>query len=179
MRIILILTLLGFMISTVLAQSVDLTIEIPDQYKVVQPGDELLTSIRFVNLASVGRVDVIVHYWITDESGKIILEKRETVAVETQANFVRSFDLPADTKSGNYQIFAKLSFFDGQETVADHSFTVKQEITKKLDQRIIYGFLGLLVLLLLVYIALKSKPLVKKVQIKAKVWRIVKKKKLK
>ena len=154
----------------------DIQITIPDNYKIINPGDELLTSIKLVNLGSVGRIDVFLDYWISDSEKTIIVKKKETVAVETQANFVRTFDIPKDIKSGHYHFYAKITYADGKEAVADHSFEV---VKKQIDKRIYYGFAILLSLIILVYVIYKSKPLIKKMQMDAKVWRIVKKKQIK
>ncbi len=154
----------------------DIQITIPDDYKIINPGDELLASIKLVNLGSAGRVDVFLDYWITDPGKNTILRKKETVAVETQANFVKTFDIPKDVSVGKYTLYAKITYADGKEAGADHSFEV---VKKQIDKRIYYGFAILFSLIILVYVIYKSKPLVKKMQIDAKVWRIVKKKQIK
>ena len=154
----------------------DIFIEIPDTYKIINPGDELLTSIKLVNLGSAGRIDVFLDYWITDPGKNTVLRKKETVAVETQASFVRTFDVPKDVPVGKYTLYAKITYADGKEASAEHSFDV---VKKQIDKRIYYGFAILFSLIILVFVIYKSKPLVKKMQIDAKVWRIVKKKQIK
>lgn len=154
----------------------DIFIEIPDNYKIINPGEELLTSIKLINLGSAGRVDVFLDYWITDPGKNTILKKKETVAVETQANFVRTFDIPKDAPVGKYTLYARITYADGKEADADHSFEVAK---KQIDKRIYYALAILLGLISLVYIINKSKPLIKKMQIDAKVGEIVKKKQFK
>ncbi len=154
----------------------DIFIGIPDNYKIINPGDELLACIKLVNLGSAGRIDVFLDYWITDPWKNTILRKKETVAVETQANFVRTFDIPKDAPIGRYSLHAKITYADGKEADADHSFEV---VKKQIDKRIYYGFAILSSLIILIYIIYKSEPLVKKMQMDAKVWKIVKKKQIK
>jgi len=154
----------------------DITIEIPDKYKKIHAGDELLTSIKLMNLGSGGRIDVFLDYWITDPQGNTILKKKETVAVETQANFVRTFDIPENVKPGTYHIYAKITYADGKLAVADHSFEI---IESKKDKQIYYGLAILAILAataLLTLLAIGSKPIIKKLQIKTEVYKIVAKK---
>ncbi len=150
----------------------DIQITIPDDYKIIYPGDELLTSIRLVNLGSEGRVDVFLDYWITDSEQNVILKKKETVAVETQANFVRTFDISKNIKPGKYHLYAKITYADGREAVAEHSFDV---IKKQIDKRIYY-ITGIILVVLLFLLSLrKLKSFLKKMMIKEKVYAIVKK----
>ena len=111
----------------------DIIITIPDKYKIVHPGDELLASIKLINLGSAGRVDVFLDYWITDLQNNTVLKRKETVAVETQANFVRTFDIPKDIDSGKYNLYAKITYADGKLAIANHSFEVEK---KQIDKRI-------------------------------------------
>lgn len=154
----------------------DITVEIPDKYKKIHAGDELLTSIKLMNLGSGGRVDVFLDYWITDPGGNTILKKKETVAVETQANFVRTFDIPENVKPGTYHIYAKITYADGKLAVADHSFEI---IESQRDKQIYYGLAIMAILAttaLLTLLATGSKPTIRKLQIKAEVYKIVTKK---
>jgi len=154
----------------------DIQIAIPNDYKIIYPGDELLASIKLVNLGSAGRIDVFLEYWIIDSEQKAILRNKETVAVETQANFVRTFDIPKDVKPGKYSLHAKLIYADGKKAEAENSFEV---VKKQIDKKIYYGLTGLLGLIILISIIYKSGHLVKKIQLWVKVRRIVKKREIK
>lgn len=154
----------------------DIRVTIPEAYKKISPGDELLTNIKLVNLGGAGRVDVFLEYFITDSEQKTILKNTETVAIETQTNLVRIFDLPSNLKPGTYQFYAKIIYGDGKEALANHSFEV---IIRQKDNRLYYYVLaGLLFLIGLIYIFLKLKPLLEKYQMKIKIARIVKKRQL-
>ncbi len=153
----------------------DIQVTIPNDFKVIYPGDDLLASVKLVNLGSAGRIDVFLDYWITDAEQNIILKTKETVAVETQAGFVRTFNIPENTKPGKYSLYAKISYADGKEATADSSFEiVEKKIDNKIDNRLYYLLIGIIILVILVYIAIKSKTLIKKLKIRAEVYRIVK-----
>jgi len=148
----------------------DITVDIPDKYKKVYAGDELLANIKLINLGSAGRVDVFLDYSIADSEGNVILKKKETVAVETQANFVRTFDIRDDAEPGIYHIYANIIYADGKEAVSDHSFEIMGGQT--------YGhfylvFAGIVIIALLGYAAVKIRPVIEKVEMKAKIANIV------
>lgn len=170
-RILLLILLLPF----VYAQEplFDIVVDIPQKYRIVSPGDEVLTNIKLVNLGSAGRIDIFLDYWIADENQNTIISKKETVAVETQVNFVRSFDIPVTTKPGKYKLHAKLTYFNGKEAASFHSFeVVRQQINKK------FYYIAGIILAILLFLLLfnKIKLALKKELIKAKVYWIVRRK---
>lgn len=151
----------------------DVEITIPEHYKKITPEDTLLASISLANLASPGRIDVAIDYWINDPEQNTILKKKETVAVETQANFVKFFDMPKGVMPGDYSLYAKLSAGD-KEAFASHSF----EIVKNQDNKAYYGIFGLFVLMLVILAFPWTKGMFSKMYIKTKVRKIVKRKAL-
>jgi hypothetical protein len=149
----------------------DIIIEIPENYKSIKAGSELLSNIKLVNIGSQGRIDVSLDYEITSPDEKSILKKKETVAVETQANFVRIFDISKDSPPGKYALHVKLTYADGKEASAVHSF----EVTSLKNSRIYYYVLGgIVVLALLSYLSIRAKSIIEKAKIRLKVHRIVK-----
>lgn len=152
----------------------DIQITIPAHYQQIFSGEEVLASIRLVNLAGPGRVDVFLDYWITDEEEDLILEKKETVAVETQASFVRTFKLPEEGEPGIYTLFAKLTYGEGREAHASQTFVITEKEELKREEYMTTGIL-LLALLLLLYFGFRSRNFWKKLAMRIKAWRIVRK----
>ena len=140
----------------------DVSVEIPTGYQIVQAGDDLLVSIKLVNVGSPGRIDVYLDHSIKDEQGKILLTKLETVAVETQANFVRSFYLPPHTRPGAYTVETKLVYFNGQQAISRATFQVEENpmvknptASQNVYQNLFYVLASLLVLDLLILVTIK------------------------
>jgi len=154
----------------------DIFITIPQSYEKVEPGAELLTNVKLINLGSGGRVDVMMNYEIKDTSEKTLLTKKETVAVETQANFVRTFDIPADAELGKYKVYVKLIYADGNEAIAEASFEIVKASSQKTKDYFIYGSLAVIVLAILVYFSIKSRVIIERIKMKLKIRAIVKKK---
>jgi len=149
----------------------DINIEIPNDYKKINPGNELLANIKLINIGSAGRVDVFLDYKITNSKNETILEKRETVAVETQANFVRMFDIPKSASPGQYKLIAKIVYADGKEAAAEQSF----EVVRNSFYTWLFWTAGAIVItLLIVLLAKKAGKIAEKIKLRMKVHDIVK-----
>lgn len=150
----------------------DIDVTIPDDYKQVSPGDELLSSIKLINVGSEGRIDVFLDYEIRGPNGEILLKKKETVAVETQANFVRTFDIPDNTPPGQYTLYAKIIYADGKEAIGEELFEIV-EAEKENNGIFIFTFMVILALAGLTYIGIKSRNIIDKIKMRSKVHEMV------
>jgi hypothetical protein len=90
----------------------DVDVEIPLRYKEVSPGEEILVQLSLYNIQRIGRVDVEVEYGIEDMEGNEIVSEYTTMAIEFQVSVIRSLDVPSDTRSGNYVLFARARYGD-------------------------------------------------------------------
>src|SRR3989338_512053 len=91
-------------------QLFDVSIYVIPEYKQIPQGGKILVEITIFNLRGFGRVDVSVEYFIKDLGGTTILTEHETIAVETQAKFTRTFTIPSDLKPGTYMVYAKVTY---------------------------------------------------------------------
>ena len=101
----------------------DVEVEIPRTFLHILPGEELFANIRLYSLGKQGRVDVKLEYEIKDESGKRIIHDQETRAVETETNFMQSFEIPKDAKYGDYVLYIKATY-DHQSASSSAFFSV-------------------------------------------------------
>ena len=154
----------------------DIFITIPQSFEKVEQGEELLTNVKLINLGSGGRIDVLMNYEIKDSSGKSLLAKKETVAVETQANFVRTFDIPADALPGKYNVYVRLVYADGREAATDASFEIVKPSSQKTKDYLIYLLIGIVVLVIFIYLAIKSRIIIDRIKMKLQIRRIIRKK---
>jgi hypothetical protein len=165
---------------TILEHSLfDITVTIPEDYMTIIPGGELLASIKLMNIGSSGRIDVVLDFIIDDPNDAIVVEKHETVAVETQAGFVRTFEIPADAVLGTYTLFAKIVYADGKKAGTSQTFMVAEAVgttsnSLYASSYLVYGAITAIIALFLFFERKRLLFSVEKFQIKMRVHAIVK-----
>ena len=103
----------------------DVNVEVLEKYKEVLPGEDVFAQIQVFNLKEGGRIDIDVEYTIRDVQGMITLGERETLAIDTQVEFVRDIRLPRDIAPGAY-VFAVKIVRAGTTSVSTDVFEVKK-----------------------------------------------------
>ena len=111
-------------INSAMAQEFNFKVDLPPEFHSVMPGDKIFANVQLSNLGSTGRVDVVLDYWVSMPNNTAILSSSETVAVETQANFVKTVQLPANLPPGAYVLHAKITSSDRIEATAYQGFNV-------------------------------------------------------
>lgn len=123
----------------------DIKVTIPEGYKVVKPGSEILVNLLIFNLGDIKRVDGQVQLMIKDSKEKVISSQKEMVAVETQTSLSRTIRLPAFIKEGDYFVVAKIVY--GNSTgVSSDSF----KIQGKMD----FGFIFIIFIVIVVAVVI-------------------------
>ena len=120
------------------AVSYSAEISVPTEYEHVLPGRDLIASIKVIDVDNQGRVDTQIEYEIKNAEKMSILKKTETVAIETQATFLRTFTIPDNTPSGTYDLSATI-FYNDKKAVAHTTF----QIGKNSNQKFLLYFLML------------------------------------
>lgn len=92
----------------------------------VAPGEVLPVAIKLLNFGGGAKTDVLVEYSIITNTGEVIYDSSETVAVETTASFVKMIQIPATVLPGNY-IAKTFITYPGQTVPATTQFTFKVE----------------------------------------------------
>jgi hypothetical protein len=97
----------------------------------ISENNELLAKISLVNFGSPEDIDVNISYLILDKEGNILYQEFDVVTVDTQTEFLRSFDI-SNLTLGDYTLQAHL-FYAGQveEAKTEGSF----DISAKVDQK--------------------------------------------
>ena len=122
----------------------DVNLEIPDKFLLIEGGEEAVGNIKLFEVEQVGRVDVEVEYSIINDKGEVIVSSRETMAVDKQANFIKSILTPKEIKKGPYFYVVKV-FFKDQIAVSSQRFEVG---TKK------YRFIDIILYIILITLIL-------------------------
>jgi hypothetical protein len=88
----------------------DVKLVIPEQFKQITPGQDLISRIELFNFGQKGRVDVSIEYVIKDEHDIIVTFSDETLAVETQMSYIKSIFIPRDLPPGRYIFYVKTTY---------------------------------------------------------------------
>ncbi|MBI1968779.1 hypothetical protein HYS49_02615 [Candidatus Woesearchaeota archaeon] len=104
----------------------DVTVFIPQKYRSVLPGEELIAEVRLLNIARLGLVPVQLEYNIWDVEQNVLYQEYETKVVENEITFLKEAVLPADIPPGDY-LFVAILRYDGGEAIAGYPFMVLSE----------------------------------------------------
>ncbi len=142
----------------------DVKTTIPNKFSIIEPGEEIAAEIEIIDVGNLGAVDVTIENSIKDGEGNVIVEKKDTRAVDSKLNFVETMQLPQDIKYGKY-VFYTTVFYGDKTAIGSDTFEVRKE--NALYLYLILG-LGVIILILLIYILIKKiknrKPEKKKVK---------------
>ena len=89
----------------------DISLDIPIEYQSVAGGNILKTQITLVNIMG-GTVPVTINYVIRSLDGTTVLTETETIEVESQVSYMKSFTLPSNISYGEYAVAAYLNYQD-------------------------------------------------------------------
>lgn len=128
----------------------DIDIEIPQKYKELLPGEDVLVQLIIYNIKRIGRVDVNVEYGIKDTEGNVLVSEQETLAVEMQVSIVRTLDVPYDIKPGNYVVYTIVKYDDTAGTGSDIFRVIPKKI--EMEARITISLLVIITALITVII---------------------------
>jgi len=133
----------------------DVQIEILEESLYVLPGKEVIADVTIINLQKIGAVDVDVEYSIIDNEGNVIVRDKETLTIETKLEFLKSLEIPEETKEGRYLLYVRTVYND-KVASASEWFNVQKKIIAppiglpKID--LIYLIIFLLILILIIVI---------------------------
>ncbi len=163
----------------------DLFVNVPLKYKYILRDGDVIFDVELINMGNKTTIDIFLKYWIVDESGKLITEKRETRAIGEKEKFRNIVSIPDNLEEGIYKIHVQIEYDEGKIAVAGDSFEiVDSEFNILLKKTFSFPFILIplsipiiIFLLLLIKRKKRKKPLKKRRKKKTK--KISKKKKRK
>ena len=137
----------------------DVILEIPEKYSQIARGEYIVVNIKLFEVYKIGKVDVEIECIIKDENGKTIVSSKETIAIQEQANFVKSLKIPKDTKEGTYIFYIKVAY---QGNIASASEWFEVTKSKRLKQNLaMYFIFGILLILFVIILLIRFKIFLK------------------
>mgnify|MGYP000406337163 CR=1 FL=1 len=131
----------------------DISIEIPERFLDISPGEELLVKIDLHNLVSETETNIDLEYIIKDINGNIMLTEGERISVEGRKTFEKLIKIPEDIGFGRYVLYVRLVY---DNTVASSSawFNVEKKFnwfeTRKIEKVLLIIF-TLVVIFIIIY----------------------------
>lgn len=104
----------------------DVSIEIPEKYREVLPGETVIGEISLINIEKIGLVSVQVEYQLQDREENILSNSSETKAVENEITYIKELELPEDIEPGDYIFFIQVDY-EGDIATAGYPFKVLGE----------------------------------------------------
>jgi hypothetical protein len=138
----------------------NLELEIPSEYRHITPGGKIWFTSKITTLGNLERRDITLKYTLLDSSQKVVTSRSETMAIETQASFIGSLDIPLESQLGQHELIVELE--ESGNVLARGSSKVEiREIEEdnflKDNLLVILSFFCLIILIILFYLL---KPLI-------------------
>lgn len=145
---------------TTLTSTVSTTGQI--QTSKIQPGNTLPVQVQLINFGTPDeRVDVTLHYTVRNSFNEIVLEKSETVAVETTASFVRNILIPETFTRGTYTLHLDALYRDQVfPAISQTQFIIGGNLFSKNQTYHWYTALPLLFLIFTLFVVFSKKRVV-------------------
>lgn len=136
----------------------DVRAEILKEYLKILPGDDILAEIRLFNLGEDDkRKDVVIEYSVKDYNGNEIAKEHESLAIETQATFIKRINTPEDAPYGQYILYVKAIYDNKTASSSDNFEITSVKITSREKIYILIIIILGIILSLIVYYILSKK----------------------
>ena len=130
----------------------DVNINIPDEYKVVKPGKNLIFNIELFNLGESDKIDAEIYYSVLDLDGNTVVSYTEDESVETQLTKVKEIKLPLDVKEGKYILSTKAVYFDNKKQKTATSTNIFEVSSKEMEIKISIKSTSTLIIIALLFV---------------------------
>ena len=124
----------------------DIKIEIPEEFRIIKPGDVIPAAVSIFNIRGPEPVNVEITYQIRDFENEILLENREIFTVKGEKNFIRNFKIPNNAKEGKYVLYATI-VYDGKTASSTAQFIIGTNLIRNL---MIFLFIIILMIILII-----------------------------
>ncbi len=124
----------------------DVEVEIPEEFRIIKPGDVLSIAVSIFNIRGPDSVNVEITYQIRNFKNEILLEDKETFAVKEEKNFIRNFKIPNNAKEGKYILYATI-VYEGKTASSTAQFRIGTNLIRNI---IIFIFIIILIIIIII-----------------------------
>src|SRR3989344_2023286 len=122
----------------------DVSVDIPEKYRLVGVGKIAAADVRIYNLGTTEKINAEIEYSILNLDRDVIDKEKDNVVIQTQFQKIKEFKLPKYIPPGKYIFSVKITYYDNKEvriaTGAD-VFEVNEE--PQTESPFLFGALGL------------------------------------
>lgn len=139
------ITLFLVLLFSVQTSALEISVQVLDKYKTAAPGDRVQFQVTLKSIETPNRHDISLTYQLLDGS-KVLTQSRELKAIETQASFISSIEIP-EIDNGAYTVRVLVNddaFAEDQITV-DKTNSLKNIYYYLIIFMVVILFVGLMV----------------------------------
>ncbi|MBS3163352.1 hypothetical protein J4427_01555 [Candidatus Woesearchaeota archaeon] len=131
----------------------DITLIIPDKYRKLLIGGELIGEVKIINMKHIGLVDVTVESVIQDVNENILYKEYETRAVEREIDYIKKIKLPSEIPPGNYLFLVNLRYEDDL-AISGYPFYILDKPMQERNYLIfVYSIISILTLMVFILVS--------------------------
>jgi large-conductance mechanosensitive channel len=145
----------------------DVKMSIPQEYKNIVAGDNIVGDITIINMGDILPVDINVDYVIKDLNGNVIDIQQETVAAKDLLSITKRMETLKDLKIGDYVFYVKV-YYNGNFAMASDLFSIigfeekrpswlAQQLSKVSYSRFIIVIIALMLITTLIILVRKKR----------------------
>jgi len=102
----------------------DIYLTLSDKSKKICPGNKIKAEITLKNYGKIELLDAFMTYWILDENNSLIVEVKNTQAVESKTSFNVELEIPIETSEGIYKLYAEITYSGNKTAIAGETFGI-------------------------------------------------------
>ena len=136
------------------ASAITAVVNVPERYSEISAGERVYFETNVKWPENTERKDLRIEYSVQNQEGHEIAYLKVLKAIETQASFMDSINIPKSTLPGTYYLFIKISDYEDLSQDIGVSFKVGVSSEKKIFffLYLIIGILGIITFVVLVQI---------------------------
>jgi len=110
--------------STIFVSALSLSVNLPEKYSEVVPGETFFFEIDVKYPENKGRKDLRMEYIVVNSKDEMVAQAKVLKAIETQASFIDSITIPSNVPNGIYVLNVKVSDYEDLNERISKSFSI-------------------------------------------------------
>jgi PGF-pre-PGF domain-containing protein len=134
----------------------DVKVEVPENYRILSPGDIVVAKIEILNIRKIGITKVNLEYSLEDKNKNVVYKEYETKVLENELTYFKEIKVPESLKEDYYMFVVKIIHED-ETAIGGYPFFIKEKKPQfaVLDYILPAGFI-ITIIISLVFLRLKK-----------------------